>query len=177
LNGFRALASNRNKQQPDRKHGYRQFARLSVRRSQHAAYQGQNGSRPFIGDIDGDGWADIAYTSRNLFGAFKYMPTPNSLQMLFRVMTTDNSAATTMSMFDFNLDGEEELVYRDESLLRIIDKDGNNLASFSCASGTHTEYPIVVGYFAHHLRHSQLPCRVGRRGDARHPCQRCGQQL
>jgi hypothetical protein len=49
-----------------------------------------------------------------------------------------------MSMFDFDLDGIQELVYRDQDSLRIIDKDGNNRIRFVCKSGTHTEYPIVV---------------------------------
>ncbi|MDR2148336.1 MAG: T9SS type A sorting domain-containing protein, partial [Tannerella sp.] len=110
----------------------------------YVAGQGRNGSRPFIGDIDGDGKADIAYTSYCLFGAFRYNKVTNLFELMFRVKTSDTSAATTMSLFDFNLDGEAELVYRDETLIRIIDKTGSNLASFDCRSGTHTEYPVVA---------------------------------
>jgi len=112
---------------------------------------GTKGSRPFIGDITGDGRADIAFTRTGAFDAYEYNSNTNSFDLLFTVPTSDGSGATTMSMFDFNLDGEVELVYRDETLLRIIDKDGNNVkdddgneAVFACTSGTHTEYPIVV---------------------------------
>jgi uncharacterized repeat protein (TIGR01451 family) len=63
---------------------------------------------------------------------------------MWQKITSDTSGATTMSMFDFDQNGEVELVYRDETLLRIIDKNGNNLTTAPCISATHTEYPIIV---------------------------------
>lgn len=112
---------------------------------------GTKGSRPFIGDINGDGRSDIAFTRTNNFDAYELNTNTNTFDLLFTVPTSDGSGGTTMSMFDFNLDGEVELVYRDQTHLRIIDKNGNNVkdkdgneAIFPCLSGTHTEYPIVV---------------------------------
>ena len=49
-----------------------------------------------------------------------------------------------MSLFDFDRDGKAELVHRDEEKLRIIDGNGNDLASIDCYSAIHTEYPVIV---------------------------------
>lgn len=102
------------------------------------------GSRAFIGDIDGDGYADVAFTSNSYFDALKYNRTTKTFEKLFTVTTTDTSGATTMTMFDFDNDGKVELVYRDETHLRIINNQGANIISFPCYSGTHTEYPVVA---------------------------------
>jgi hypothetical protein len=101
-------------------------------------------SRPFVGDINGDGSPDIVFTWTNMMAAYSYNKGSNTFTQLWQKATTDGSGATTMSMFDFNQDGEVELVYRDQDNLRIIDKDGNNLTTTPCFSATHTEYPIIV---------------------------------
>ncbi|MCD7971608.1 MAG: T9SS type A sorting domain-containing protein [Candidatus Azobacteroides sp.] len=102
------------------------------------------GSRAFIGDITGNGKPDIAFTYTNGMVAYRYDPETGSFIEIFNKDTSDSSGATTMSMFDFDLDGEVELVYRDETHLRILDKDGNNRVAIPCYSPTHTEYPVVV---------------------------------
>ncbi|GAB6013587.1 FG-GAP repeat domain-containing protein, partial [Viscerimonas tarda] len=110
------------------------------------------GSRAFIGDINGDKKPEICFTSYCMMNAYAYDSTTDSFTSLWTdKTTTDTSSATTMSMFDFDLNGEAELIYRDETHIRILDKDGNNVkdvngndAIFNCRSGTHTEYPIVV---------------------------------
>jgi len=119
--------------------------------SSYAARYGQNGSRPFIGDIDGDGKPEIAYTSYALLGIFSYNTTTKLFERRFRTGTTDTSAATTLSLFDFNQDGKSELVYRDETLLRIMQFSDNGSGGFNCTettfpclSGTHTEYPTIA---------------------------------
>jgi hypothetical protein len=101
-------------------------------------------SRPFAGDITGNGRSEIAFTYYLAIAAYAYNSGTNTFQLLWKKTTTDYSGATTMSMFDFNQDGEVELVYRDETHLRIIDKNGENRTTFACTSLTHTEYPIVV---------------------------------
>lgn len=119
--------------------------------SAYAASYGKNGSRPFIGDIDGDGKPEIAYTSFALLGIFSYDPATKQFIRRFRTGTTDTSAATTLSLFDFNQDGKTELVYRDETDLRIMQFSDNGSGgfnctetSFACWSGTHTEYPVIA---------------------------------
>ena len=101
-------------------------------------------SRAFVGDILGDGRPDIAFTYTQRIVAYKYDQAENTFENIFSQPTTDVSGATTMSMFDFNQDGEVELVYRDMEDLRIINKSGETIASFPCFSGTHTEYPVIV---------------------------------
>lgn len=111
---------------------------------------GGSGSRAFIGDIDNDGIPEVCFTYAGMMAAYRYKN--GSFQSLWTGKTTsDTSGATTMTMFDFNLDGEAELVYRDETDIRILDKNGNNVidkdgnpAIFSIYSATHTEYPVVV---------------------------------
>ncbi|MDR2040984.1 MAG: FG-GAP-like repeat-containing protein [Tannerella sp.] len=111
------------------------------------------GSRPFIGDINGDGWADIAFTSALKMEAFRYNPGTELFEPLFNIETADNSGRTTMCMFDFDQDGKAELVYRDTDYLMILGPDGlvkkdadGNEAKYRCDSGTSSENPIVVDF-------------------------------
>ncbi|MCD0454775.1 FG-GAP-like repeat-containing protein [Chryseobacterium sp. LC2016-27] len=71
---------------------------------------------------------------------------PNPLWML---ATSDGSSTTAISAFDFNGDGIKELVYRDQSTLRVF--NGNIvsglpsvLASFVSGSGTWAECPVIA---------------------------------
>lgn len=111
------------------------------------------GSRAFIGDITGNGEPEICFTYGTTLTAggngggmtaISYNKTTGKFERVFVGTTSDTSGATTMSMFDFDLDGEVELVYRDETDLRILDKNGNNRITFPCFSATHTEYPLIV---------------------------------
>ncbi|MCD7973280.1 MAG: VCBS repeat-containing protein [Candidatus Azobacteroides sp.] len=101
-------------------------------------------SRAFIGDITGNGVPDIAFTYVNGMVAYTYDRSTDTFSQLWQKPTTDSSGCTTMSMFDFDQNGEAELIYRDETHLRIIDKDGNNIVEIDCHSGTHAEYPVIV---------------------------------
>jgi len=101
-------------------------------------------SRAFAGDITGNGRPDISFTYTYRIAAYRYNSMSDAFELIFDEITTDASGATTMSIFDFNQDGEVELVYRDMEKMRIINKNGTTIASFPCFSGTHTEYPVVV---------------------------------
>jgi len=108
------------------------------------AYRG-NISRAFIGDVDNDGYPEIAFSYYLGMVCYKYNPVAGNFVQLWRHATTDQSGSTTMSMFDFNQDGKQEIIYRDETHLRIMDGEtGLNKNSISCYSGTGTEMPIVV---------------------------------
>ena len=116
---------------------------------------------PMVGDIDGDGNLEFVFIDRQdnvanaRVNAIKYTP-GIGLSTLFQATHTDRSGQTAMTLFDFNQDGIMEIVYRDESLLRIINGSGKshrtgndtisfyNLYSTKMICGTGYEYPIIA---------------------------------
>jgi hypothetical protein len=102
------------------------------------------GSRPFLGDIDGDGWIDMAFTSVRRIEAFRYNPVTRLFETLFTKATTDASGRTVVSLFDFDQDGKAELVYRDETDLMILDQNGNVIYQYPCYSETSSEFPVIA---------------------------------
>jgi uncharacterized repeat protein (TIGR02543 family) len=108
-------------------------------------------SRACVGNIvETSGPPDIIFThgtntmNDGELDAYRYDPALNKFVMRWSKATSDGSGATTLTMFDFNQDSIQELVYRDETHLRILDADGNNRSVFPCGSDTHTEYPVIV---------------------------------
>ena len=131
-------------------------------------------SYPFVGDIDGDGFPEIVFITsrRNLvpsdagyaaeasyrkMHAYKYVPGNPLLQKFWELPHSDGSGFTVMTLFDFNQDGISEIVYRDETDIRIINGSLKshlppflpvaapyNLASYPNMSGTSAEYPVVA---------------------------------
>ena len=103
------------------------------------------GSRALLTDVDNDGYPEILFTYAANVTAYKYVPTTQSLQQMWLKSTSDLSGATTLTAFDFNQDGSVEIVYRDQSDMRIIDGvTGNNKSSFACIAPTASEYPAIV---------------------------------
>jgi hypothetical protein len=118
-------------------------------------------SLPAVGDIDGDGRDEIiGLKDKTYLSAYKYSPERNILYEFWSIRHTDVSAQTGITLFDFNADGINEIVYRDESLLRVINGSGKshitgndtikngqriayNLASVGLKSPTKSERPIV----------------------------------
>ncbi|MDR1746413.1 MAG: DUF11 domain-containing protein, partial [Tannerella sp.] len=113
---------------------------------------------PFVGDIDAqpDQLNEIllikgtSVVSERLIMAFKFVPDSAVLKTFWTLTHTDASNCTGITMFDFDQDGTAEIVYRDETLLRIIDGSANSpypnrvKASFPNYSGTSGEYPVVA---------------------------------
>jgi gliding motility-associated-like protein len=101
---------------------------------------------PFIGDVDGDGFAEIGVFRRNLIIIYDYDGT-GTLNEKARNTVFDASARTGLTMFDFNQDGISEVVYRGMTTLHVFNISGNifqELNSFECLSFTGNEYPIVA---------------------------------
>ncbi|MBL8788238.1 MAG: VCBS repeat-containing protein, partial [Deltaproteobacteria bacterium] len=79
-----------------------------------------------------------------------------SANALWSLTTTDNSGATSTSVFDFNGDGILELAYRDQDTMRVmyggpiayapqgVDTQSRNYASFACTSATMNEGPTIA---------------------------------
>ena len=105
-------------------------------------------SRPFIGDMDGDGHPDISIVSTSRLTTYKYDPTNTQRPYVIvnGLETTDTSGSTTLTIFDFTQSGRSQLVYRDEDQLRIL--DGATLKDLATVDGVHSptanEYPIVA---------------------------------
>ena len=112
------------------------------------SYSEPNGaSVAFIGDIDGDGEPEICLVALNTMRAYDYNASTKQISQKWSRTVTDGSGATTIVMFDFNQDGQQELVYRDQANLRIINGvDGVNMpnGTFACISSTGNEYPVVA---------------------------------
>lgn len=96
-----------------------------------------------VGDIDGDCAPEILIVTSLHLRAFEL--NSGAIVQKWDLATSDGSGATGQTLFDFNQDGLIEIVYRDESNIRILEgATGNNLATFACRSGTGWENPIVV---------------------------------
>ncbi len=101
---------------------------------------------PFIGDMDGDGSPEIGVVRKERLIAYKYDGT-TTFQQFWLLNTNDTSGETGLTMFDFNQDGVQEIVYRDETDLRIINGSTTtpaNLVTIPCGSGTGADTPVVT---------------------------------
>lgn len=108
------------------------------------ASSGESGSVPFVGDVDGDCHPEIGVVFANQLRMFRYDGTTN-LKIMYTIPTSEGSGNTGITMFDFNQDGKNELVYRDETTLRIFEgATGKVLASTPMLSSTGMEYPVVA---------------------------------
>lgn len=97
-----------------------------------------------IADADGDTLMNLVYVSgKYLYALYE---TPTKLDTLWRKQVSEETSGYTgCSMFDFNGDGQTEIVYRDERKLYIINgTNGSTYTSQACISRTARDYPIVA---------------------------------
>lgn len=110
--------------------------------------------RANLGDLDGDGEIEAVFchnyglvaidrdTSGNLIPMWTDA-LPNGMVFPF-VITSDDSGVTGTTMFDFDANGTMEVVYRDETNLRILEgATGRNISTIACPSATALEHPVV----------------------------------
>lgn len=102
----------------------------------------QNGTgRVNIADLDGDGQLNLSYVS----GGFLYALQEDMTRLWRVAINEETSGYTGCTLFDFNGDGQSEIVYRDEQYIYIINgTDGSIFSSQNCVSRTNREYPIVA---------------------------------
>jgi hypothetical protein len=109
-----------------------------------SASAGEMGGAALVGDLDGDCLPEIIMTFRNELRAYRYNGTP-ALELLYSLPVADGSGRTGATLFDFNQDGRQEIVYRDELSLRVMEgATGAVLAAFPLQHRTDHERPIIA---------------------------------
>ena len=103
---------------------------------------GGGGGAPIVADFDGDGGAEIGVAGLAKYSVFDGVDGA----VVWTQTTKDvSSSVTGSSVFDFEDDGINEVVYNDEHTLRIYSgPTGDTLFSTPNPSGTLFEYPLVV---------------------------------
>jgi hypothetical protein len=99
----------------------------------------------YIGNIDNSNIPMIIVPRTQVLSSYKYDGTIN-FKKIWDLNTTDSSGYTGLTLFDLNGDGNLEIIYRDETELKIIDGSNNvtkEIARIQCYSPTNLEYPII----------------------------------
>jgi FG-GAP-like repeat len=113
-----------------------------------------------IGDANGDGKSDLTFIAGNQLFCLTTDGAGTGLVSLwnqnsvatatgtigYRSINDSRSGVLTATIYDFNNDGQPEMVYRDSQSLNVIDgATGQNLLwSTICQSHTYTEGPIIA---------------------------------
>lgn len=101
----------------------------------------------FIGDVDNTGVPNIGYCRDNEVDMLEFDTLTSTLSEKWQLSTSDGSGRTGLTMFDFDQNGSQEIVYRDEDSLRILDGSGTSavtLFAVVATSSTGMEGPIVA---------------------------------
>ena len=102
-------------------------------------------SIPYSGDLNGDGFPEIIFAVTNVgMLAYTYDTITSTMRMVHNHAPFGETSGFTV--FDFNQDGRNEIVYRGTQQLFIVDGitlDNLN-APVTAYSGTVTEYPVVA---------------------------------
>lgn len=109
--------------------------------------QGGGTGRVNIADFDGDGELEFGFCGLEIYVVVDDIGTLTLGEptTLWSLLTTDGSAITGSTVFDFEADGAFEVIYRDEDTLFVLNgADGAALFKSRCTSGTRYEYPIVA---------------------------------
>jgi hypothetical protein len=92
-----------------------------------------------IHDFDGDGIAEFAVSSPEVYTVYESTPT-----ILWSAVIDDSSGWAGGTAFDFDGDGIAEAMYADQQQLFVFDGDGIPLLTVPRSSRTLTEYPTVA---------------------------------
>jgi hypothetical protein len=111
------------------------------------------GGAPTVADFDGDGRVEIGVAHGGAYGVYDpecegpgRPETCTGEGLLWQAPTSDGSSSGTgSSVFDFNGDGQAEVVYNDEDYFRIYDgTTGRPLFQHRNSSRTRTENPTIA---------------------------------
>jgi len=102
-----------------------------------------SGGRANIADFNNDGTPEIGLAGRSVYVVIDY--NAGALTELWSRLTQDGSERTGSSVFDFEGDGANEVVYRDEDTLFVYDgTTGATKVSVPCNAATRYDYPVVT---------------------------------
>lgn len=97
-----------------------------------------------VADLDNDCLPEIIISFRRRIVVYKYDKS-KTLKIIGKVVHSDDSGLTGVSVFDFDQDGFYELIHRDEHFLRIINgQTFRTIDSFALKSATFFEIPIIA---------------------------------
>ena len=103
------------------------------------------GGHPNVADFTGDSTLEIGVAGNDVYVVIDYDQTTNTFSELWSREAKDGSQRTGSSVFDFEGDGTNEVVYKDEDTLFIYNgANGTNKATIACPSGTRYDFPPVV---------------------------------
>ncbi len=121
--------------------GSRVWGPVDVNQGRVTMFGPRGGGPPTIADVDGDGRPEITTAGGYAYAVFEDNGRPKWAQD-----TRDLSSRTTgSSVFDFDGDGAAEVVYSDESYIRVYEGSAGMPRLEQCnTTGTLWEYPLVV---------------------------------
>ena len=105
-----------------------------------------NGGPPTVADFNGDSAPEIGVAMQNFYSMMKPNYGGSTIDSLWSQTNHDNSSSVTgSSVFDFEADGQAEVIYADECFLWVYDgQNGNVLFTANTQSFTATEASIVA---------------------------------
>lgn len=108
-----------------------------------------NGGAPTIADVDGDSVPEIGIAGANRYVVVRVEPRAGGMLGLARSWSQPaddaSSSSTGSAMFDFDGDGQFEVIYQDTCRARVFaGRDGAVLMDIPNISGTAANYPTVA---------------------------------
>ncbi len=122
-----------------------------------------NGGPPTIADFDADGLPEIGIASGTRYAVYE----PDGSLVWSAVVSDESSASTGSAVYDFEGDGQAEVVYADEATLWIFDgKEGSvRYQSSAHASRTLHEFPTIADVDGDGLPEVVVPNGGGHQGE------------